>query len=152
VKAIEHDEDSVPWAVAGSSVTLFLANIEMNFINIGAILCSSASPVSTTTSITAQVLVFEPSLPILAGTTLDLYHHSSHLSVTITELIATLDFKTGGILKKKPRVLSKGCTATIQIGFPVPTAMDTFANNRDLGRILLRLNGETVAGGIVLEI
>ncbi|UZJ52259.1 hypothetical protein CBS101457_001579 [Exobasidium rhododendri] len=152
VKAIESDEENVAWAVAGSSVTLFLSNIEMNFINIGAILCSSTSPVSTTTSILAQVLVFEPSLPILAGTTLDLYHHSSHLSVTVTDLIATLDFKTGSILRKKPRVLSKGSTAKIQISFPVPTAMETFASNRDLGRILLRLNGETVAGGIVLEI
>jgi len=152
VKAIEYDGDSVPWAVAGSSVTLFLSNIEMNFINIGAVLCSSNVPVTTTTSIVAQVLVFEPSLPILAGTTLDLYHHSSHLSVTVTDLIATLNIKTGGILKKKPRVLSKGSTAKIQIGFSTPIAMEIFANNRDLGRILLRLNGETVAGGIVLEV
>lgn len=152
VKAIEHDGESVPWAVAGSSVTLFLSNIEINFINIGTVLCSSNAPVSTTTSIIAQVLVFEPSLPILAGTTLDLYHHSSHLSVTVTDLIATLDIKTGSLLRKKPRVLSKGSTAKIQIGFSAPIAMETFAVNRDLGRILLRLNGETVAGGIVLEI
>ena len=152
VKALECEGNSVPWAVAGSSITAYLSQIELNFVNIGAILCSTDAPVRTTTSIVAQILVFEPSLPILAGTTLDLYHHSSHLSVTVTDLIATLDIKTGGVLRKKPRVLSRGCTARVQISFSAPIAMQTFADNRDLGRILLRLNGETVAGGIVLEV
>jgi elongation factor 1 alpha-like protein len=152
IKAIEYDNDSVPWAVAGSSVTIYLANIEINFINIGAVLCPQMSPVTTTTSIIAQILVFEPSLPILAGSTLDLYHHSSHLSVIVTDLIATLDMKTGAIIKKKPRVLSRGSTAKVQITFSSPIAMEPFSVNRDLGRILLRLGGETVAGGIVLEV
>lgn len=152
VKAIEHDSQSVPWAVAGSSVTLYLANIEINFINIGAVLCPPTSLVTTTTAITAQILVFEPSLPILAGSTLDLYHHSSHLSVTVTDLIATLDMKTGAVIRNKPRVLSRGSTAKVQISFSTPIAMEPFSVNRDLGRILLRLGGETVAGGIVLEV
>lgn len=152
VKAIEYDNDSVPWAVAGSNVTLYLSNIEINFVNIGAVLCPPNLPITTTTSIVAQVLVFEPSLPILAGTTLDLYHHSSHLSVTVTDLIATLDIKTGGILKKKPRVLSRESTAKVQITFSSPIAIEPFSVNRDLGRLLLRLNGETVAGGIVLKV
>lgn len=152
VKAIEYENTSVPWAVAGSSVTLYLTDIEMNFLTIGAVLCPPNAPVTTTSTITAQVLVFEPSLPILAGTTLDLYHHSAHLGVTVTELIATMDIKSGKVLKKKPRVLSKGSTAKIQIAFSTPIAIEPFSINRDLGRILLRLNGETVAGGIVLEV
>lgn len=152
VKAIEHDSESVPWAVAGSSVTVFMTNIEMNFITIGGILCPPSAPVPTTTSFIAQLLIFEPSLPILAGTTLDLHHHSSNLSVTVSELIATLDIKTGSVLKSKPRVLSRGATAKVRITLSAPLAIDTFANNRDLGRILLRMHGETVAAGIVQEL
>lgn len=152
VKAIEYDSESVPWAVAGSSVTVYMTNIEMNFITIGAILCPPSAPVPTTTSFIAQLLIFEPSLPILAGTTLDLHHHSSNLSVTVSELIAILDMKTGAVLKSKPRVLSRGATAKVRITLNAPLAIDTFANNRDLGRILLRMHGETVAAGIVQEL
>jgi elongation factor 1 alpha-like protein len=152
VKAIEHDGESVPWAVAGSSVTVFLSQIEINFITIGAVLCPPTSPVHTSISFVAQLLVFEPSLPILAGTTLDLHHHSSNVSATVSELIATLDMKTGATIRNKPRVLSKGITAKVRITLNAPLAIDTFANSRDLGRILLRMNGETVAAGIVLDV
>lgn len=152
VKAIEHDGESVPWAVAGSSVTLFLSGIDIVFLSIGAVLCSPSAPVTAASSFVAQLLVFEPSLPLLAGTTLDIYHHSSSLSVTLSELIATVDMKTGQVIKQRPRVLSRGAAARVRIMLSQPLALDTFAQNRDLGRVLLRLHGETVAAGIVLEL
>lgn len=120
--------------------------------SIGRVLCSPTDLLPTTTTFVAQILVFEPSLPLLAGTTLDLHHHSSNLSVTLSELIATLDIKTGQVLKQKPRVLGRGVTAKVRITTSQPLAIEAFTNNRDLGRVLLRLHGETVAAGIVQEL
>lgn len=81
-----------------------------------------------------------------------MHHHSSSLSVTLSELIATIDIKTGRVLKARPRVLSRGATAKVRISTGQLFPIDTFANSRDMGRILLRLHGETVAAGIVLDL
>lgn len=151
VKAIDVDGESAPWAVAGSSVTVFLTGIEMNFINIGSVICPPTALVPMVSSFIAQILVFEPTMPMLAGTALELFHHSSNLSVTLSELIATLDLKTGAILKQKPRVLSRGVTAKVRVTLAQPTPLEPFAVSRDMGRVLLRMHGETVAAGIVLE-
>lgn len=102
-------------------------------------------------TIVARILVFEPSHPLLAGTSLELFHHSSNLSATLIELVATLDSKTGEELKRKPRVLGKGVTATVRLALTAPVAMEPFAQNRDMGRVVLRMRGESVAAGIVLE-
>lgn len=151
VRAIDVDGESTPWAVAGSSVTVFLGGIDMIFINIGSVLCPPTAPVPVVSNIVAQVLVFEPTLPLLAGTSLELFHHSSNLSVTLSELIATLDLKTGAVIKTKPRVLSRGVTAKVRITLAQATPFEPFAVSRDMGRVLLRMHGETVAAGIVLE-
>jgi sulfate adenylyltransferase subunit 1 (EFTu-like GTPase family) len=51
------------------------------------------------------------------------------------------------------RHLSKGATATVRIKLdnrPIP--LETFKDNKDLGRIMLRKGGETVAAGVVTQV
>jgi len=84
------------------------------------------------------------------------------MPATTSALISTLDRATGNILKLKPRFISKGTSADIQItlrpsrvggislarGIP----LEPFSVNKDMGRVLIRRGGETVAAGIVLQI
>lgn len=106
-----------------------------------------------------QLLIFEPSYPLIAGTTFELYQNSSSLPATLTELVAILDKLTGAIIKKKPRVLTSGSTAQAQISLQAGTGhgqtagapIEEFRHNKEMARILLRRDGETVAAGIVLE-
>ncbi|KAG8847044.1 Hsp70 suppressor, GTPase facilitates ribosomal subunit dissociation [Tulasnella sp. 330] len=78
VRTIENEEKSVPWAAAGSNVTLYLANVDPVHLRSGTLHAPTAKPVS---------------IPI-----------------------------------------------------------EPFAINKDMGRILLRRGGETIAAGIVSEI
>jgi hypothetical protein len=51
------------------------------------------------------------------------------------------------------RHLSKGATATVRIQLanrPIP--LENFKDNKDLGRIMLRKGGETVAAGVVTKV
>ncbi|PWN39216.1 hypothetical protein IE81DRAFT_350372 [Ceraceosorus guamensis] len=160
VKAIELDGDAVPWAVAGSTVTCFLTGIDQIHVNIGSVLCPPNAPVPLVTTLLVRLLVFEPSLPLMSGTSLELFHHSSNIPCTITSLERTIDAKSGSTLKAKPRVLSRGSTAEVRISItPTQTSkgssagvpIEIFAKSRDMGRVVLRLAGESVAAGVVLE-
>lgn len=64
-----------------------------------------------------------------------------------------MDKSTGEVIKRNPRCLTKGMTAKVQIQLsqrPIP--LETFKDNKQLGRIMLRKDGETVAAGVVNEI
>ncbi|KAJ1040674.1 hypothetical protein NDA11_000192 [Ustilago hordei] len=159
VRAIEVDTESVPWAVAGANATVYLSGIDQIQISVGSVLCAPSQPIALCDSFLAQILVFEPTYPLVAGTSIELFHHSANIAATLTELVSILDKTTGGISKKKPRVLTKGCTAMVRVtvkaggmagqskGIPLEDAK----TNKEMARVLMRMNGETVAAGIVVE-
>ena len=66
--AIEVDEDSAMYAVAGQNVTLYLSGIDAIHLAIGTIFCPPARPVPMISRFTAQILVFDLSSPIITGT------------------------------------------------------------------------------------
>jgi hypothetical protein len=84
--------------------------------------------------------------------------HAHDLPATITQLGATLDRATGAVLKARPRVLARGASAEVTIALraaslsgPATRArgvpLEPFAANKDMGRVLVRRGGETVAAG-----
>lgn len=152
VRAIERDGEAVPWAVAGSSVTVYLQGIDEIHVAVGSVLCPPSRPVQLSTSLLVQLLVFEPTYPILAGSVASLHHHSLDVPCTVTELVGLVgEGGAEGQKKRKPRVLGKGAAALVRIkvqspGLPVET------QRKDLARVLLRMHGETVAAGIVTEV
>ncbi|KAF9355325.1 hypothetical protein BGX34_010544, partial [Mortierella sp. NVP85] len=81
-------------------------------------------------------------------------HHQSHNEPgSVSKLIATIDKGTGEIIKKNPRHLGKNTTATVEIklnGRAIP--LETFKDSKELGRVMFRKGGETVAAGIVTKI
>ncbi|KAF9224316.1 hypothetical protein BS17DRAFT_66895 [Gyrodon lividus] len=163
VKSIDVDERSVPWAISGSNTTLYLTAIDPIHLSIGSVLCPPTDLVRLATSFSARIIVFEVQLPITTGASVELFHHSRDVPATISKLVAILDRAVGSVTKKSPRVLTKGTSAEIEITLrgdtpsgpgavarPIP--IEPFSVNKDMGRILLRRGGETIAAGIVLEI
>ena len=86
---IEVDNDSVPFASAGTNVTVYLANIDpinlrwvvdmiriqMLIIiikSIGSVLCSPTDLVPLASKFIAQILLFDINIPILPGTTVSI--------------------------------------------------------------------------------
>ncbi|EJT97710.1 EF Tu GTP binding domain-containing protein [Dacryopinax primogenitus] len=162
VRLIEQDESSLPWAAAGSTVTLYLAGVDPIHLDIGSVLCPPDALVPLTTTFTAQIIVFDIQLPLTSGASVELFHHSRDVPCTLT-LLSTLDRTTGTVLKRNPRVLTRGQSARVQVSLRegtisgagervAPVPLETFTVNKDMGRILLRRGGETVAAGIVLDL
>ncbi|KAH9963259.1 EF Tu GTP binding domain-containing protein [Russula dissimulans] len=160
VKAIETEAeaDRVQWAAAGSSVTLYLTAIDSIHLDVGRVLCPLTDPVQLASAFTARIIVFDIQVPILAGTSIELFHHSRDVPAAISKLNATLDRASGAVIKQNPRVLTKGTSAEVQIAIRQaafgPTGRNTvvplepFSTNKEMGRVLVRRGGETIAAGM----
>lgn len=67
-----------------------------------------------------------------------------------------MDRATGRVVKKSPRVLTKGVSAEVEItlrsaggtGKAYSVPLETFSTNKEMGRILIRRGGETIAAGM----
>ncbi|KLO07490.1 EF Tu GTP binding domain-containing protein, partial [Schizopora paradoxa] len=158
VKSITVDEESVPWAAAGSNATLYLTMVDPINLAIGYVLCPPTNLVPLTTSFTARIIVFEIETPLTIGASVELFHHSYNVPATISKFLATLDKGSGAVIKKNPRVLAKSASAEVQFTLRTqtmsgpaaraqPIPMEPFAVNKEMGRLLLRRGGETVAAG-----
>lgn len=77
--AIEVDEESAPYAVAGQNVTLYLSGIDPIHLSIGTVLCPTSLPVRLVSQFTAQILVFDLQSPIIAGTAVSLSFILRHI-------------------------------------------------------------------------
>jgi elongation factor 1 alpha-like protein len=66
--AISNEETSVPWAVDGSNVTIYLTAVDPIYLAIGNILCPSSDLVPLATVFTARIITFDIQMPITAGT------------------------------------------------------------------------------------
>jgi hypothetical protein len=108
------------------------------------VLCPTTDLVPLLSTFTAQIIVFDIDYPILAGTAVELYHHSRDTPATISKLHAVLDKATGEIVKSNPRMLPGGISAKVTIQLRAPAVpLEPFNVNKGMGRILLRREGHT---------
>ncbi|KAL0083666.1 P-loop containing nucleoside triphosphate hydrolase protein [Phycomyces blakesleeanus] len=153
IKAMQVNDEPANWGAAGDSVLMTLSGLDIMNLSTGCVLCSPLHPVPVTSSFVAQIIVFDIKVPITSGFPVILHHQSLNEPASITKLLSTIDKSTGEVLKRNPRHISKGTTATVKVQLAnraVPLEM--FKDNKQLGRIMLRKGGETVAAGVVIEV
>ncbi len=136
-----------------------------------------ASPIIAGTPVSFDGAPFLRTCSYCETLQVELFHHSTNVPATISKLVALLD--KGAVAKKNPRLvrhgpdyplhadpapghsmLQKGVHAQVEITLRQPSQsirspsipLETAARNKEMGRVLLRRNGETVAAGIVLVI
>jgi elongation factor 1 alpha-like protein len=66
--------------------------------------------------------------------------------------VEVTDKKTGEVLKKKPRCLTKNQSATVEVAFDLPICIDLFTSSKTMGRFMLRYGGKTIAAGMVTQL
>ncbi|KAI8348136.1 P-loop containing nucleoside triphosphate hydrolase protein [Mortierella sp. GBAus27b] len=153
VKNMEVNDETTRWAAAGDSVLLTLSGIDILQVSNGSVLCARESPIPVTTHFAAQIVVFDVKIPVTTGFPVIVHHQSHNEPGSISKLVATIDKGTGEVVKKNPRHLGKNTTAMVEIklnGRAIP--LETFKDSKELGRVMLRKGGETVAAGIVTKI
>ena len=81
-----------------------------------------------------------------------IHAHAAMENGHISQLVATVDPKTGESSKKKPRVLTKNQSAIIEVTVLRAICLEQYSDCRALGRIILREGGQTLAVGVVTSI
>ncbi|KAG4436574.1 hypothetical protein IFR05_007928 [Cadophora sp. M221] len=156
IKALEIDNEAVDWAVAGQNVTVHLSGIEEQYLKVGDVLCSPASPIANIKEFTAKVLAFE----FLTPGSVDVHRGRMHAPGRVEKILGVLD-KVGGSSgsgageggeegkaagkKKKVRIVKPGQVARVRVVFEGGSAVPLEAG----ARVVLRSGGETVAAGLL---
>ncbi|XP_070159606.1 protein HBS1 [Polyergus mexicanus] len=152
VKGLQLDEISMVNAFAGDHVALTLAGIDQQNVGIGDIICNPQNPVPVTTCFQAHIVVFAIARPITKGLPVVMHQQSLVQPAFITKLIAQLHRGTGDMIKKKPRCLPKNSSAIIEVVTQNPVCMELYKDIKQLGRVMLRLEGTTIAAGLITKI
>ncbi|XP_047523225.1 protein HBS1 [Pieris napi] len=152
VRNIAINELSTNIAFAGDQVAITLSGVEMQNVSIGYILSDSVNQVPVTSRFEARLVVFNVKVPITMGYPVLLHHQSLIESAHIRKLKALLNKSTGEMIKKKPRCLGNNSVAVVDIEVCRPICIERYKDVKELGRVMLRVSGVTIAAGLVTEI
>lgn len=152
IKSLQIDEISITNAFAGDQVSLTLSGIDQQNVGIGDIICNPQNPVPVTLCFQAHIVVFTVKVPIVKGLPIVIHQQSLVQPGVITKLIAQLHRTTSEMVKKKPRCLPKNSSAIIEITMQNPICMELYKDIKQLGRVMLRVEGTTIAAGLVTKI
>ncbi|XP_030261060.1 HBS1-like protein isoform X1 [Sparus aurata] len=152
VKGITLHDEALDWAAAGDHVSLTVTGMDIIKINVGCVFCDPKEPIRVCTRFRARILLFNIEVPITQGFPVLLHYHTVSEPATIRKLISVLHKSSGEVLKKKPKCLSKGMNAIVEIQTQRPVSLELYKDYKELGRFMLRYVGSTIAAGVVTEI
>ncbi|KAF6364527.1 HBS1 like translational GTPase [Rhinolophus ferrumequinum] len=151
-KGITLHDEPVDWAAAGDHVSLTLVGMDIIKINVGCIFCGPKEPIRACTRFRARILIFNIEIPITKGFPVLLHYQTVSEPAIIKRLISVLSKSTGEVTKKKPKLLTKGQNAMVELQTQRPIALELYKDFKELGRFMLRYSGSTIAAGVVTEI
>jgi elongation factor 1-alpha len=152
VKSIETHHTQMDSAEAGDNIGFNLRGVDKKLIHRGDIIGNSDSPPSVAKEFEAQIIVIHHPTALAPGYTPVLHAHTAQVAATLSEFVAKIDPKTGGIVEEKPKFLKTGDAAIVKIKPVRPLAIETFKEFPEIGRFALRDMGTTIAAGIVKTI
>ncbi|XP_045044736.2 HBS1-like protein isoform X1 [Desmodus rotundus] len=151
-KGITLHDEPVDWAAAGDHVSLTLVGMDIIKINVGCIFCGPKEPIKACTRFRARILIFNIEIPITKGFPVLLHYQTVSEPAVVKRLVSVLNKSTGEVTKKKPKLLTKGQNALVELQTQRPVALELYKDFKELGRFMLRYSGSTVAAGVVTEI
>ncbi len=156
VSKIEHGssatESHYKYAMAGDTTEINLLGIDVARLSRGSIICHPHMELRPPLErkVKARILVMERlTVPLIRGAQVLFHMHSIDVPMVLSKLLTSVHPKTKNSLKEKPRVLSAGVSATVEMTFAEKIVVEAYTECRSLGRFVLRRGGETVAIGIV---
>ncbi|TGZ70559.1 hypothetical protein CRM22_003130 [Opisthorchis felineus] len=144
----------VKCAFAGDQVALILQGIDPSQSLVpGDVITDPDNPVPLASRIQAKILVFTVPQPITRGYPVIFYYHCTSVSANISKL-KSMTHRENKMEKtvKKPRCLLGNCTADVEITLDRPVCLEVYERCKSLGRFMLRVGGESIAGGTVTAV
>lgn len=150
VQSVLFNEKPVEVAIQGQIVLLTfkvnqLKNKSVEDLMIGDILLSIDSTIHSVTKFHASVTMFNMSKPLLVGTPFVLFRNNASVAARIAKVESI-----NGSKKKKMHLVSKqSAEVIIEVMGERSLPVAKFADNKSLGRVVIRREGTTVGAGVV---
>jgi elongation factor 1 alpha-like protein len=155
IRSISRRGCSLAAAGSGSVVDLLLAGFEADIssgLAPGTVLAWPIAPARECIKFKAKLAaVGDLPVPIVRGQRVTLHTVCCAVPAVISRLLRTLD-GDGSAAIVRPRVIVSGCNAIVRVVLAHPIALDTYANDKRLGRFVLRYAGKTIAAGKVTKL
>lgn len=90
--------------------------------------------------------------PLTIGFPVLIHYQALVEPAVISKLKAQLHKSTGEVLKKNPRCLLNNTCAIVEITTSKAICIERYADLKELGRVMLRVEGVTIAAGFVTDI
>lgn len=152
VKSIEEHHETLPQALPGDNVGFNVRGVAKNDVKRGDVAGPVDNPPSVAKSFVAQVVVLNHPSVITVGYTPVFHCHTSQTACRVTELIKTIDPKSGAVKKEHPDFIKTGDIAFIRCEPTKPMVIETAKEFPPLGRFAIRDMGQTVAAGACIEV
>ncbi|KAH8379223.1 hypothetical protein KR009_003736 [Drosophila setifemur] len=152
VKSVFMDDFPQTSVFAGDQVSVTLAGVDINNVTVGCIISDPQTPIPVTTRFQARIIVFNVKVPITMGFPVLLHHQSLIEPAVVCKLTASIHKSTGEVVKKKPRCLGNNSCALVELETSRPICIERYADFKELGRVMLRVAGVTIAAGMVTKI
>ena len=117
----------------------------------GSVLCDPSRPVPLAARIEVSLRTLSPAVPLTRGQPFELYVHSTACACVLHKIVCGLG-KRGERLEERPRWLGGGCAAVVQLQLDRQVCVELHEACRQLGRVVLRAGGVTVAAGVVTRV
>eukprot|EP00003_Mantamonas_plastica_P028232 TRINITY_DN631_c0_g1_i1.p1 TRINITY_DN631_c0_g1~~TRINITY_DN631_c0_g1_i1.p1 ORF type:complete len:533 (+),score=230.21 TRINITY_DN631_c0_g1_i1:2460-4058(+) len=150
VDALFLEDTEIDSAEPGDNVKIRLRGIDEDQVHEGDVLCYPDSLVPCVDTFNAQFICLEYKSIICAGYNAVMHIHSTVVEVQLTHLIAKLDSK-GKVIEKRPKFIRPGDTVRVRFKSDKPVCMETFKDFPQLGRFMIRDEGNTIGVGVVLK-
>jgi len=152
VKSIETHHTQMDAAEAGYNIGFNLRGVDKKSIKRGDMIGAASSPPTVVKEFEAQIIVIHHPTAMAPGYTPVLHAHTAQVAATLSEFVAKIDSKTGGVVEEKPKFLKTGDAAVVRIKPVRPLAIETFKEFPEIGRFALRDMGTTIAAGVVKSV
>src|SRR5690242_3303529 len=152
VKSIETHHTQMESAEAGDNIGFNLRGVDKKSIKRGDMIGAASSPPTVVKEFEAQIIVIHHPTAMAPGYTPVLHAHTAQVAATLSEFVAKIDSKTGGVVEEKPKFLKTGDAAVVRIKPVRPLAIETFKEFPEIGRFALRDMGTTIAAGVVKSV
>jgi len=152
VKSIEMHHVTIPKAEPGDNIGFNVRGIGRNDIRRGDVAGHLDTPPTVAKEFVGKIVILEYPTAITVGYTPVFHCHTAQVAVTFTELVQTMDPKTGAVKEKNPATLKKGDVAICKFTPTRPLVIETAGEIPQMSRFAIRDQGQTIGAGICTEI
>lgn len=153
VQKVLLNDSAVDVAVKGQIVLLVfkvgqLKNKSTDDLSIGDLVLNVGSALRTSRTFSAKVNTFNMSKPLLVGTPFVLFRNNASMAARISKVVLV----NGAAKKKKHLVSNQQAEVVIELIGDRLLPMARFADNKTLGRVVMRREGVTIGAGTVTDV